>query len=156
MWNAVKGRLDFARDRRQLRAVGTSDANFDQSGCRRTGTELVDACSNVRKVGGEFDADALHEALMPQRVVSTGYTEPDYAAMHQELKRKGVTLQLLWSEYVAAAGERAYRYTQFCAHYRQWVKRQKRSMRQLHRAGVGQVLTLPADRQLQHLRQDRQ
>jgi transposase len=27
------------------------------------------------------------------------FVEPDYAAVHQELKRKGVTLTLLWQEY---------------------------------------------------------
>ena len=36
--------------------------------------------------------------------------EPDYALIHQELKRPGVTLQLLWEEY-ARGNELAYRYT---------------------------------------------
>lgn len=56
--------------------------------------------------------------------------------MHRELGRKGVTLMLLWQEYQAAhMGERTYRYSQFCERYRQWAKRLKRSMRQVHRAG---------------------
>jgi hypothetical protein len=41
----------------------------------------------------------------------------------------------LWSEYAAAAGAQAYRYSQFCERYRRWVKRQRRSLRQVHRAG---------------------
>ncbi|RTZ76311.1 MAG: hypothetical protein DSZ00_00020 [Gammaproteobacteria bacterium] len=45
-----------------------------------------------------------------------------------------MTLQLLWAEYAARHGERAYRYTQFCHHYREWRARQKRSLRQQHRA----------------------
>ena len=61
--------------------------------------------------------------------------EPDYPTIHQELKRKGVTLQLLWSEYATAHGEQAYRYSRFCQMYRHWVGRQRRSMRQVHRAG---------------------
>ncbi len=61
--------------------------------------------------------------------------EPDYPRLHQELKRKGVTLQLLWAEYAEAHGEQAYRYSQFCHRYRQWRQGQKRSMRQLHQAG---------------------
>jgi len=61
--------------------------------------------------------------------------EPDYFQMHQELKRKGVTLQLLWGEYVAVYEEKAYRYSQYCNRYRQWRAQQKRSMRQQHRAG---------------------
>ena len=36
--------------------------------------------------------------------------EPGYALIHQELKRPGVTLQLLWEEY-ARGNELAYRYT---------------------------------------------
>ncbi len=60
---------------------------------------------------------------------------PDFAVMHTELKRKGVTLQLLWSEYVAAVGGKAYRYSQYCQHYRDWRARQRRSMRQVHIAG---------------------
>ena len=82
-----------------------------------------------------MDEATLEAKLYPVRQASTRFVEPDHAGMHTELKRKGVTLQLLWSEYVAEVGERAYRYTQFCEHYRRWVKRQKRSMRQLHRAG---------------------
>ncbi len=61
--------------------------------------------------------------------------KPDYPRLHQELKRKGVTLQLLWAEYAEAHGEQAYRYSQFCHRYRQWRQGQKRSMRQLHQGG---------------------
>jgi len=82
-----------------------------------------------------MDEAALEALLYPPRSVATGFAEPDYPRLHQELKRKDVTLQLLWSEYMAVHGERARRYTQFCHHYRQWRERQKRSMRQVHRAG---------------------
>ncbi|MBU2826129.1 IS21 family transposase, partial [Acidithiobacillus ferrooxidans] len=51
-------------------------------------------------------------------------------------RRKGMTLQLLWEEYVAAHDEqRVYQYSQFCTHYRAWKGRLKRSMRQNHLAG---------------------
>lgn len=83
----------------------------------------------------DMDEAALEARLYPPRQASTHFLEPNHPKLHTELKRKGVTLQLFWSEYMAEAGERAYRCTQFCEHYRQWVKRQKRSMRQLHRAG---------------------
>jgi transposase len=46
-----------------------------------------------------------------------------------------VTLQLLWEEYSAAHGERAYGRSQFCEHYKQFRKTLCRSMRQTHRAG---------------------
>jgi transposase len=61
---------------------------------------------------------------------------PEYGRIHQELRRKGMTLMLLWEEYVAAhAGQATYRYSQFCERYRRYALRLKRSMRQIHRAG---------------------
>ena len=60
--------------------------------------------------------------------------EPDHAFIHQELKRPGVTLQLLWEEY-ARGNDLAYRYTSFCVKYRAWAASLKRSMRQTHLAG---------------------
>jgi transposase len=57
--------------------------------------------------------------------------EPDYGALHRELRRKGVTLQLLWEEYVEGnSGQPIYRYTQFCQKYKDWATSLKRSMRQ--------------------------
>ena len=44
------------------------------------------------------------------------YAEPDHAHTHQELKKKGVTLLLLWEEYQQTVGERAYQYTAFSIH----------------------------------------
>ncbi|NUZ08634.1 IS21 family transposase [Schlegelella koreensis] len=60
--------------------------------------------------------------------------EPDYPWIHQEIKRPGVTLQLLWEEYQRGC-EQAYKYTSFCVKYRAWAAALKRSMRQTHIAG---------------------
>jgi len=59
---------------------------------------------------------------------------PDFAVVHQELKRAGVTLMLLWEEY-AGNNPLAYKYTSFCIKYREFAKSQLRSMRQVHIAG---------------------
>jgi len=60
---------------------------------------------------------------------------PDYAHLHEELKRhKHVTLQLLWEEY-RATQPNGYRYSRFCHYYQQWKQRQDVVMRQTHRAG---------------------
>ena len=81
--------------------------------------------------------DAQLEALpFPRaRPLVAQYVEPDFAQLHQELKRKGVTLQLLWEEYAAAHPGQAYRYSQFCLLFKRFQDRLKRSMRQVHRAG---------------------
>jgi len=60
---------------------------------------------------------------------------PDYAVVHQELKKKGVTLQLLFEEYRVAQGDKGYGYSQYCRYYGLWRATQKPSMRQVHRAG---------------------
>jgi transposase len=83
------------------------------------------------------DAD-IERRLFPEPAVRPRATKvmPDFAAVHHELKRKGVTKALLWEEYLEQVGpERAYRYSQFCERYRRWRQRLKRSMRQTHRAG---------------------
>ena len=83
----------------------------------------------------DLDDGQLESLLFRQSVPREHYAVPDFAHVHQELKRKGVTLQLLWEEYEAAHGERAYRYTQYCEHYTRYRGSLARSMRQVHRAG---------------------
>ena len=83
-----------------------------------------------------IDDSALEALLFTKAPAPTaGYAAPDFAHIHQELSRKGVTLQLLWEEYAAAHPQGAYRYSQFCLHYGRFRDALKRSMRQVHRAG---------------------
>src|SRR5580692_8828558 len=59
---------------------------------------------------------------------------PDPAYLHLELRRPGVTLQLLHLEYLEQQPN-GYRYTAFCAHYSTWVGKRSPSMRQVHHGG---------------------
>jgi transposase len=54
--------------------------------------------------------------------------------LREELKRKGVTLQLLWLEYKTQHPD-GYQYTQFCEHYRTWAATLGPALRQVHGAG---------------------
>lgn len=81
------------------------------------------------------DADLERRLYPPQARHGPTYAEPDCARIHQELKHKGVTLQLLWQEYRQSAGDQSYQYTAFCNHYRAFAGQLKRSMRQVHQAG---------------------
>ena len=83
----------------------------------------------------DLDDTALERLLFPQVMQREHFVHADYAYVHQELKGKGVTLQLLWDEYHGAHGERAYQYSQFCWHYQRFRDSLARSMRQTHRAG---------------------
>jgi transposase len=85
----------------------------------------------------DMDDAQLAALLYPDSdaTVSARYEEPDWAQVHQELKRKGITKQLLWEEYTARYPNRCYSYSQYCERYRRWRSKQKRSMRQTHKAG---------------------
>ena len=85
-------------------------------------------------VPAELDDAALEAQLFPRAAPMRDRIRPDCAWMHRELKRVGVTLQLLWQEYAQAHPD-GYRYSQFCEIYRRWVRRLRPSMRQVHRAG---------------------
>ena len=61
---------------------------------------------------------------------------PDWSYIHGQLKRKGVTRQLLWKECADAYPDNHYSYTRFCELYSAWrAKNSEPSMRQLHKAG---------------------
>ena len=59
---------------------------------------------------------------------------PDWSVVHQELRRPGVTLALLWDEY-RAEHPLGFAYSWFCQHYRAWAGKLDLVMRQTHRAG---------------------
>ncbi|MDB5726764.1 MAG: integrase [Novosphingobium sp.] len=95
----------------------------------------------------------LSDTALERRVVQgrldrpSHYMLPDYGRIHQELRRKGMTLMLLWEEYVAAhAGQPTYRYSQFCERYRRYALRLKRSMRRSIAPARSSSSTTPARR----------
>lgn len=59
---------------------------------------------------------------------------PDWTVIHQELRRPGVTLMLLWEEYRAAYPQ-GFGYSWFCKAYEAFSGKLDVVMRQHHRAG---------------------
>src|SRR5688572_26242566 len=94
---------------------------------------------------GWEQARLLSDAEVESRLFKhVGRCEPaaraaiDFAWVHSELRRVGVTLQLLWGEYklgAEKAGVRPYQYSQFCELYSGWRDKRRLSMRQVHRPG---------------------
>jgi len=82
----------------------------------------------------ELDDAALEARLFVLAVPGRERASPDLVGIHQELKRAGVTLHLLWEEY-RGVQENGYGYSQFCEIYRRWARKLRPSMRQQHRAG---------------------
>jgi transposase len=81
---------------------------------------------------GEIELEArLYPPAAPSRQARP---EPDWPAVHRELRRKGVTLDLLWQEHKAEHPD-GHRYSGFCAHYRAWLGRLPVTLRQTHAPG---------------------
>jgi transposase len=76
----------------------------------------------------------LDAGLYPKATAASLRPEPDCAALHLELRRKGVTLALLHVEFVELHPG-GLGYSAFCDRYREWAKRQSPVMRQVHLAG---------------------
>jgi len=70
----------------------------------------------------------------PLSIPASERSLPDWAEIHKELKRKGVTLFLLWQEYKEAHPQ-GYQYSRFCDLYRAWAGTVDLPMRQNHKAG---------------------
>jgi transposase len=85
----------------------------------------------------ELDEPTLIKLLKPKSSHLKQSKAPgliDFSKTHQELSRKGVTLQLLWEEYQSGQ-ENSLSYSRYCHHYRAYKKSLKRSLRQTHKAG---------------------
>lgn len=82
----------------------------------------------------EMDDAQLEALLYPVVSVNDERPQPDMEQIDRELRKKGVTLQLLWQEYKAHHPE-GFQYTAFCARVRAWRKTQEPTMRQWHKAG---------------------
>jgi len=87
-------------------------------------------------VAQPLDDVALQRLLAGPKATcaSADRPQPDYEKIHRELKRKGMTLQLLWQEYKEAHPS-GYQYTQFCEHYHRFAQKLDYSLRQIHKAG---------------------
>lgn len=82
----------------------------------------------------ELDDAALTARLYPAPAAQPSFPLPDFAHIHTELKRKGVTRVLLWQEYRAAHPDGC-EYSAFCDHYRAWLATQDAVLRQSHAPG---------------------
>jgi transposase len=84
----------------------------------------------------DLDDAAIENLLFPatDKQATEKRQMPDLEYLYREMKKKSVTLQLLWYEYKQANPD-GYQYSQFCNLYRQWVKKLDLTLRQEHRAG---------------------
>ncbi len=121
--------------------------------CKLTNRKIAKSCCIARSTVGEYirrfsgsslawplpddlDDSHLEQVLFPPVAVIPAHERPlpDWSYIHSELRRKAVTLMLLWQEHKEQHPQ-GYQYSQFCYLYRQWTGQLDPVMRQEHRAG---------------------
>lgn len=118
----------------------------------RSQTEIAQSCRIARSTVRDYQRKAAAAGLTSETLEQMsdaeleeafGKTRPgrarvhdelDYQYLHRELTRKGVTLQLLWEEYLREHPN-GYSYSRFCELYCFWRKAKRLSLRQEYKAG---------------------
>ncbi len=126
----------------RLKAAGLSIRKISRS-CNIARSTVSDYLSRLKVAGlsWPFSPDLTAEALDALLFTGAEYRGrdskrpvPEWSEVHKELRRKGVTKQVLWEEYLADYPD-GYQYSQFCEHYRRWAKTIDVCLRQDYRAG---------------------
>lgn len=124
-------RFELKRSHRQIaRSIGAASSTVAEY-LRRFGEAGL-----TWPLSASLSEVELEAKLFPPApsVPVTERAEPDWAALHAQMRRPGVTLMLLWQEY-RASHPQGFAYSWFCEHYRSWVGRLDLVLRQEHRAG---------------------
>jgi len=84
----------------------------------------------------QLSDDELERLLYPppQVTPTDRRPQPDWPTIHRELRRPGVTLQLVWEEY-RGVHPGGYGYSRYVELFRDWERRLSPTMRQVHVAG---------------------
>lgn len=129
------------RDVLRLRAGGMSKRKIAASLSIGV-TAAGDSIRRARRTGLSWPLpeglgdEALELLLYPPAQVTSKdrRPQPDWPAIHRELRRPGVTLQLLWEEYRGIHPD-GYGYSRYCELHDAWKRRLSPTMRQPHVAG---------------------
>jgi len=112
-------------DRQIAMAIGSARSTVQE--CIRRAREA----GLVWPLPADADESRLHAQLYRRTVPLSRTPRPDFAHLHRELARRGVTRLLLWEEYKAAHPD-GWQYSVFCDQYRRWLARQELVLRQDH------------------------
>lgn len=128
----------------ELYSQGYSQRNIEASvhSSHQTVKAVLDRAHELHIVwplDDDVTNEMLDEMLYGERKNGLkAYAAINYAHIHRELSKKGVTLTLLWQEYCETAyanGETPYMSTQFGDKYRRWARVTKATMRVTHKPG---------------------
>ena len=111
-------------------------------GCSRTTVITVqkraDETGLTHQKAMRMSNKEISGVLFPNEMGKPRYKMPDYAYIHREMAKSGMTLQLLWFEYCDScneSGEIPYQLTQFKKYYRDYLQQTKATMNIVRRPG---------------------
>lgn len=138
-------RISMRQIREILRLMAAGDVPVREI-ARRTGVAPSTVRETMKRIAASDLAWPLPEGLTDTDLEARLYTnaskkqghrrcaEPDWPTLHRELKRKHVTLAILWDEYIEQYPD-GFRYSRFCELYRAWAGKLPVTMRQVHLGG---------------------
>src|SRR5262249_35205370 len=149
----------MSQERLSMRKIGdvlrlAQDANLSHRQIARSlgisKTTVATYLSLAQKLGAIWPLTpemrlALEKCFSQSTPPESHNPPPDMPTLHLELKKSGVTLQLLWEEYDSVHPD-GYRYTQFCHYYREWARHLGVTMRQDHVAGEKMFVDYSGDK----------
>src|ERR1700685_4008774 len=115
-------------DRQIAAAIGSARSTVQE--CARRGRDA----GLTWPLAPTTDEAALHSMLYKRVVPLSRAPRPDFAYLHNELRRRSVTRLLLWEEYKSAHPD-GWQYSVFCEQYRRWLSTQELVLRQEHAPG---------------------
>jgi len=126
---------------RLSKQIGLSERQIAKS-CEISRSTVKEYLHRVQRAGliwplpSDLDDAQLENLLFPSArpIAPENRGMPPMDSLYQELKKKGVTLQLLWYEY-KQSNPQGYQYSQFCKRYQSWVDKLDICLRQQYRAG---------------------
>ena len=98
--------------------------------------DAQDAAGVYWNVACDLSESQIEEILFPKNGIDVSYEEPDYAYVHKELLKVGVTLKMLWNEYSSrcmSIHKPYLKYSAFCSNYAKYVKKNKLTMHIKHK-----------------------
>lgn len=127
----------------RLKSLGLKNIQIaDSVGCSRTTVinvlKLADEKNLQYPLAEKMSDKELVDTLFPPAPGKIQYKMPDYDYVYKELQRDGVTLDLLWREYVDechVSGELAYQSTQFNKYYNDYCAKKNATMHLNHKPG---------------------
>jgi transposase len=136
-------RISMRKIKEVLRLKYEACLSYEEIGqsCNIGHTTVGEYISRAKKAGlkwplpDNMDDNLLEKLLYPPIEAKEPQKQlPDWSYIHKELKKKGVTLFLLWQEYKETYPD-GYEYSWFCRNYKEWAGKTDVTMRFNHRAG---------------------